>query len=83
MAEELLTYDEAMAEVRTFIAVRGRGRYRMEGRGWSRWRTRPQVLPRIRGAMEAMAVGHPWLEVQRQADKEQISVEKVSQEAPV
>ena len=81
MAEDLLTYDEAMAEVRAFLGG-VKGRYRLEGQGWTRWYAPPKALPRIRTQMVGMKVGHPWQEVQRQNDKEIGKVEKVSDSPP-
>ena len=77
---DLLTYEQAMAEVKTFIV--SRGRFRMEGASWGRWLAEAKLLPRVRTAMVGMNVGHPWLEVQRQDDRERVSVEKVSEEPP-
>lgn len=81
MSEQLLTYDQAMAEVKTFLGA-VKGRYRLEGAGWSRWYAPPKALPRIRTQMVGMKVGHPWQEIQRQSDKDQRSVEKVSVTPP-
>ena len=78
--DDLLTYDQAMAEVKTFIV--NRGRYRMEGASWGRWLAEAKLLPRVRTAMVGMKVGHPWLEVQRQDDRELRSIEKVSETPP-
>ena len=74
-----MTYGEVMDELRAFVPPQTRGRYRAEGMGWSRWRQRSQLMPKVRVQMEAMAVGHPWLEVQREKDRDQVAVEKVSE----
>ena len=82
MADDLLTHEQAMAEVSAFVPRASRGRLRLGDGAWARWlRHAPLDGPGRHEDQGFRGWGNcPWLYVQRQSDREQVWIERVKDE---